>query len=270
MRGRVCLLSFLRCRSSPVTIDVVSRARSRIVELFSDCVLIAVNKPAGVSVIPERYRKDRSSIRETLEQSHNRLWTVHRIDRDTSGIVLFAKDRDTHRLLSVAFAQRTVAKTYHALVVGMPRWSEIVADSPLLVDGDARHRTLIDTARGKPSRTSFKVMERFSCCSLLEIVPTTGRTHQIRAHAAHIGHPIVADPLYGDGRPLFLSSFKYGYRKGAGPESALLDRLALHALCLCFVHPQTGEQSTLRAPYPKDFSAALNQLGKHASPSGRG
>ena len=222
------------------------------------------------------------------------LRPVHRIDKETSGIVLFAKTEEAFRGLSLQFQERTLTKIYHALVVGRPGWVEQDCDVPLLVDGDRRHRTIVHR-EGKPSRTFLKVLETFREFALVEAQPKTGRTHQIRAHLSYMGHPIVGDALYRGGEGLYLSAFKRGYKgtsffsapskKGGGrekeasfsvgspqgstisqpvsKEKPLIGRLALHAVSLECRHPRTGELLRFEAPYPKDFAVALKQLRKY-------
>ncbi len=185
---------------------------------------------------------------------------VHRLDKDTSGVLVFARDAGTHRTLNGAFGTRAVRKIYHALVSGPPDWDETGCSLPLRVDGDRQHRTIVDAHSGKPSSTSFRVLARYRHRALVEAIPETGRTHQIRVHLASLGHPVVADPLYGDGRPLLLSSFKRGWKGDPHDERPLLARTALHACSMEFVHPANGNAVRIEAPYPRDFRASVSQL----------
>lgn len=232
--------------------------------LFADDGLVAVNKPAGVSSVHDSARPNEPDLHALLEPQFGQLWPVHRLDRDTSGVILFALDEATHRALSERFEGRAVIKTYHAIVVGSPSWEERTADAPLLVDGDRRHRTLIDATRGKPAVTHFRVLQRLKRFTLVEAIPETGRTHQIRVHAALLGNPVAVDELYGDGKPIFLSQLKRDYRANDEHEIPLIGRLGLHAFRLELAHPATGEPLHIEAPYPKDFNATVKQLAKLA------
>ncbi len=240
----------------------MKNSRKAIQVLFEDNDLIAVAKPAGIPSVHDGNRPKDADLVSLLEPAYGRLWPVHRLDRDTSGVILFARNEDAHRALSAQFEDRDVHKIYHAILAGTPAWDERTADAPLLPDGDRRHRTLVDANKGKPARTQFQVLQRLKRFALVEAAPETGRTHQIRAHAAMLGLPVAVDTLYGDGKPIYLSQFKRNYRANAAEEIPLIGRLALHALRIQFTHPVGGEVLEVEAPYPKDFNATVNQLGK--------
>ncbi len=210
--------------------------------LWSDETLFVVNKPAGLLVIPGGYGEE-ENLRQMLESVYGRVWIVHRLDRYTSGILVVARTTSAHRALNTQFEKHRVHKTYHALVNGVPQWDDLTVDRPLQPNGDRRHRTVV-SEKGKPSRTEIKVLERFNGCALVEATPKTGRTHQIRAHLAASGHPIVADRLYR-GHPL---------------ASRSIDRPALHALSIEIDHPTTGQTMHFEAPYPADLATTLEQL----------
>lgn len=230
---------------------------AEILVLWSDEALLAVNKPAGLPTLPDGWVQDAPYLVGVLQPRFGRLWVVHRLDRGTSGVILLARTAAAHRSLNMQFDGRQVAKVYHALVCGVPAWLEQTADLPLRPDGDRRHRTVVDARRGKPAVTHCRVLESFAGCALVEARPETGRTHQIRAHLAALGHPIAADALYG-GEPLLdpLSS---------GP---LIERPALHAWSLAIAHPTTGALLHFEAPYPDDFAGALAVLRDAEKPGG--
>jgi RluA family pseudouridine synthase len=234
--------------------------------VFCDEALVAINKPAGVSSAHDGARPDEPTLVDMLRAELGEVWPVHRLDRDTSGVMVFARTEDSHRHLSLQFEQRETEKVYHALVKGRPRQNEQVINAPLLADADRKHRTVVDAARGKPAITRARMLQALGPINLpitlMEARPETGRTHQIRAHLAMATLPIVCDPLYGDGEPVYLSSFKKDYRPRGDEERPLIARMALHAFCLSLRHPQTGQALRLEAPYPKDFGAAVKQLGK--------
>ena len=243
--------------------------QTRLPVLFEDESMLAVNKPAGLLSLPDGYIPDAPDLLTVLQPSFGDLWIVHRLDRETSGVVVLARNEKAHAALNGQFETRQVSKVYHALVSGNPIWTERSISAPLRVDADRYHRTLIDQDEGKPAETSFKVLERFGRQSkrytLVEAHPLTGRTHQIRVHLAALGVPVAVDALYGTKTPIMLSDIKRGYRGDPETERPLLDRLGLHACQLTVQHPVTGEPITFEAPYSRDIAATLNQLRKHAA-----
>jgi RluA family pseudouridine synthase len=230
--------------------------------LYSDAAIVVVLKPSGWLAIPDRYDPNAPVALNSLESELGKLFVVHRIDKDTSGLLVYARNPEAHKILSEQFASRLVEKHYLAIVHGLPESDEWLCDKPLLADADRLHRTIIDTRRGKPAFTRFVVKARYSDYSLVQALPETGRTHQIRVHAAATGYPILADPLYGDGKPLLLSKLKRGWKGDVFDERPLMSRTALHAEYLSFQHPQTGEKLEFVAPLPKDFAASVAQLEK--------
>jgi len=212
--------------------------------LFSDETIIVVNKPAGLSVLPEGWdaARDAPYLVKMLEAEYGKVWVVHRLDKFTSGVMVFARNADAHRNLNGQFEKREVEKVYHAIAVGVPPWDEKIAKHPLRVNVGHKHRTMVDDRNGIRAETRFRVLKRYRANVLLEARPMTGRTHQIRVHAYALGYPLLGDVLY------------------SAPHSDLIARPALHAHSLSFTHPQTNEKMTFNASYPKDFQSALTSV----------
>lgn len=230
--------------------------------IYSDSDIIVVNKRSGLLVAADRYDDQAPRLDLAVQKEAGEIWAVHRIDKDTSGLVVYARNADAHKALSEQFEKREVHKTYHCLVNGRPVWKEFHADYPLQVDGDKRHRT-IAAKGGKPSVTDFRLIGACGPFSWLEACPRTGRTHQIRAHLREMKLTIVADPLYsGNQRGVYLSDFKRKWNGIEEEERPLLSRLALHAYAITFRHPGTGTEVSFTAPYPRDLEAVRKQLAK--------
>ena len=231
--------------------------------IYNDDDIVVLNKRSGLLIAADRYDPEAPRLDLLAEQEFGKLYAVHRIDKDTSGIVIYAKNPDAHRNLCMQFENREVHKTYHCLVWGHPLWTDETVNLKLLPDGDSRHRTTINSRFGKPSVTEFHNIGSCGPFSWIEAKPLTGRTHQIRAHLQAINFSIVCDPLYsGNQKPVKLSDFKKKYNGDTEEEKPLLSRLALHAYKLEITHPKTGEKMTFTAPYQKDMDALRKQLAK--------
>jgi tRNA pseudouridine32 synthase / 23S rRNA pseudouridine746 synthase len=201
--------------------------------LHEDQWLIAIDKPAGLLAVPGRYGDRQDSVLTRLRLQGKPVFPVHRLDQETSGILLLAKDRQTHRQLSQQFQQRQVYKKYDAVLAGEISQTQGVIELPLWGDPTDRPRQKVDWQRGKPSVTRYRVIEKTAAGTRVEFVPVTGRSHQLRVHATEgLGVPILGDRLYG---------CRYGFQAGG-------DRLHLHAQELHFDHPQTGRRLAVTTP----------------------
>ncbi len=227
--------------------------------LHVDEAILVVNKPPGLPTLPDGYNSAVPHLKSLLEPDFGRLWIVHRLDRQTSGVIVLARSAAAHRHLNLQFERRQVVKTYHALVLGIPTWDEQTIRLPLRANGDRRHRTVVDPKNGKPAVTELKVKQRSEDkIALIEAVPRTGRTHQIRAHLAAIGYPLAADELYGGGKAFFLSQIQPIASKDDTP---LIERAALHSVSLELIHPDQLNNLIFPAPYADDFVQVVNLLG---------
>ena len=222
---------------------------------------IALNKPSGLLSIPDREGKD-ISLKKMLIEKYDNIFTVHRLDKGTSGLIVFAKNEEAHKHLSRQFEERQTEKIYCGLVLGSPTDKKGTIDVPI-AEHPAKKGLMTVHRNGKESLTDFEVLEDFKIFSWIQFRIHTGRTHQIRVHAKHIGHPVVCDELYGDGNPVLLSSLKHKFKlsKNELEERPLLHRLALHAKNLNFTNTN-GELIKSEAPLPKDLRALLQQLRK--------
>lgn len=222
---------------------------------------VVLNKPAGTLSIPDRTQSS-ESLKEWMQKKWGNIFTVHRLDRDTSGLIVFAKHAQSHQFLSMAFEDRKVEKFYLGIINGTLVDKRGVIDAGI-AEHPAKNGKMMVHKKGKTSVTEYQVLEEFGWYSKVQFQIHTGRTHQIRVHMQYLGHPIVCDELYGDGRPVFISSFKRNFKlsKSEEEERPILNRLGLHAQSLRF-EDQTGKEYTLEAPLPKDMKALLQQLKK--------
>jgi 23S rRNA pseudouridine1911/1915/1917 synthase len=230
--------------------------------IFESDTIIAFSKPSGLRSIPDRFNAELPCLHRLAEAQYGKLYIVHRLDKDTSGVICFAKDEATHKYLSALFQGRDIEKYYWAIVAGKPMQQKGSIEQPI-----AEHPTqkgkMVVFKKGKPSHTDYKVLKTWNGYSLLELQIHTGRTHQIRVHLEYLGTPVLCDPLYGSPLPLLLSSIKKKYKLSMKEmeEKPLLNRLALHAHRITFTSPE-GEVITIEAPIPKDFDASIKQLDK--------
>jgi RluA family pseudouridine synthase len=275
--GKYTIVSGLPIKlSSPAT-----REFWEIPILFEDEHLLALDKPSGLLVSPDRADPERPNLMKLLHagiaegkpwassRSLSYLMNAHRLDSDTSGVILLAKSKPVLVQLADLFGSEKPAKEYVALVQGTPAEPQFETDAKLGPDPLKPGIIRVEQKRGKRARTLFEVLERFSRWTLLKCRPVTGRTHQIRVHLRWLRLPIVADSLYG-GSPLLLSRLKSNFHLKAGrTERPLLSRPALHAERLELAHPVTGAMLTIIAPWPKDLTVAVNYLRRYAGVESR-
>lgn len=222
--------------------------------LFQDSYLAVVSKPAGMVVHPAAGHREGTLVNAALYSLEGlsgvggvqRPGIVHRLDRDTSGLLVLAKDDSTHLLLQRMVKERALKRLYLALVHGVPESPLGTVDAPVGRDPRDRKKMAVTSRGGRPSVTHFQVREDFGDASLLEVELETGRTHQIRVHMAFIGHPVVGDTTYG--------------KRGRLERELGLSRQFLHAHRLLFTHPVTGEDLRFEDPLPEELAGALERL----------
>lgn len=231
--------------------------------IFENDDFVAVNKEPGMLTIPDRHDETQLSLYKILTQKYGKIFIVHRLDRDTSGLILFAKTEATHKYLSKLFEQRHIEKKYFGIVRGsMPEKkgsiNEPIAEHPF------RKGEMAVNKKGKPSLTDYEVQEDHGIYSLVQFHIHSGRTHQIRVHTKFVGHPIICDSVYGDSKPILLSSFKKKYKLSQHDEEErpIINRLALHSHSLSFTDLHR-KKHFIEAPLPKDMKALLQQLEKN-------
>lgn len=250
--------------AQPIPLDIV----------YEDRYLLVVDKPAGMVVHPGSGVREGTLANALLAHCKDlsgiggvvRPGIVHRLDKGTSGLIVVAKDDRTHLALSEALKAREVKRTYEAVVWGGPAEAGKIET---LIGRSSRDRKKMAVLRrtGRQAITSFKVIETFAFAARLEVRLETGRTHQIRVHLAHVGHPVFGDPTYGGRRR------KYGSLSSSKMEEArglleLIGRQALHAARLSFVHPQTDKRMDFKAPVPQDMERLLRALRQGSAKGG--
>lgn len=242
--------------------------------LYEDDAIVAVNKPSGLLITPDRWDRGIVTLQDMLREylrrktdvgDHPNIRVVHRLDKDTSGVVLLAKGVKAQSYLSKQFEKGEISKTYYAIVRGNIAETDGMINEPLM-ESPKKPGTMVVNEKGKKSITLFKVLERYGEFTLVEANPLTGRTHQVRVHFADKGYPLAIDPIYGDSQPVFLSGLKKNYKqKPSEPEKPVINRLSLHAFRISFKEPTEEKTLVLEAPLPKDFSRMLKYLRKYAS-----
>jgi RluA family pseudouridine synthase len=239
--------------------------------IYKDDDIIVINKPAGVSVTKDR--SGEPQLEDFLgpqlgEEQTTRLRLVHRLDKDTSGAMILARNRAAQQLFAGYFENRQVKKTYLALVKAAVRTYEGVIDAPIGRDRKNPELMRINHRDGKESITQWRLLADFGLVSLLAVSPLTGRTHQIRVHLPSIGFRLAIDPMYGTSEPIMLSDFKRDYQLGNNQfEKPLIDRLTLHAyqIEIPYLAPgfTGGSNSIFVAPLDRKFAATIKMLTKY-------
>jgi RluA family pseudouridine synthase len=250
-----------------------NRRPERAEVLLDEEHFLVVAKPAGVATVPDRFDKGRGTIVDVVERLLKRAdpaaprpVVVHRLDRDTSGCLVLAKDRETARILMEDFRERRVAKSYVAIVIGAPQPPAGEVSFQVAPDRFRPGAMAIVEKRGKECVDAYETLETFRGLSLVRVFPKTGRTHEVRLALKHLGTPCAVDRLYGGRDPILLSSFKRGYRTGRGRrEAPLIDRLTLHSASIEFPRPGGEGGVRVECPLPRDFESTLRQLRRYAA-----
>ena len=211
--------------------------------IYSDDDIIVLNKRSGILIAADRYNPDAPRLDLLAEKEFGKLYAVHRIDKDTSGLLMIAKNNRSHESLSRQLAEHSITRKYMALVYNNFSEDEGTVDAPIGRDPRNRLRRAVVSENSRRAVTHWRVMERFGRYTLIEASLETGRTHQIRVHMAYINHPLVGDLLYG---PKKQTLFDKGQ--------------LLHAGVLGFVHPSTGEYMEFSSPLPEEFEQVLEKL----------
>ena len=233
--------------------------------IFEDDSIIVINKPAGLIVHPGSGNKD-NTLANALAYHYKKLSSInnlrpgiiHRLDKNTSGVIVIAKTDSAHIKISKQFSSRSVKKIYYALVWGKIKDKGII-EGLIIRDNFNRTKFKMSDSRGKPSKTTYYLENYFEPLSLVKLKPETGRTHQIRVHLNSIGHPIFSDDEYSGGKKRIMS-YHVKYVQTLKKLFKLIDRVALHAEKIEFRHPENNKKVSFSAPFPDDFNKAVELL----------
>ncbi len=236
--------------------------------VYEDSDVIVVNKPAGMVVHPARGNLRGTLVNallyhcKTLAKSDDfrRPGVVHRLDKDTTGLLVFARSYKAHLGLAQQVEKRSMKRKYLAVVWGSVETKEGRIDAPIGRHTFDRKKMAVTPFASRPAFTDFKVLERFGAATYLQLTLGTGRTHQIRVHLSHLGHPLVGDPTYSGRKPALLTSLGIGSLRSLEDLLRIISRQALHAAGLGFIHPVTGEKVEFTSPLPHDMERVLEYL----------
>ena len=274
MNGRAARPSLRLKEADQVVVEVPPRRASPLEPearpltiVHEDDALLVLDKPAGLVVHPGAGVQSGTLVHALLHHvpaiatvgGEGRPGIVHRLDKDTSGLLVVAKTEEAYLALVEAMRERRVTRVYHALVWGDPGPNHGLIDLPIGRDPKDRKRMAVVRQGGRPSRTHWKVIERFGLATLVEVRLETGRTHQIRVHLAAVRHPVLGDPIYG-GRVRKSLSLRPSERSLADALLRAMRRQALHAASLEFTHPVSGGPLRFESPIPEDLARALELL----------
>jgi 23S rRNA pseudouridine955/2504/2580 synthase/23S rRNA pseudouridine1911/1915/1917 synthase len=230
--------------------------------VFEDEYIIALNKPSGLLSIPDRFDANKLNAFGLLKATNEELFVIHRIDKETSGLLVFAKTRESHKQLNQLFEDHLINKTYLCVVESFPEIPKGIIDKPIAHSPSQTGKMMIHP-KGKQSQTKYELIEKFNKFSLIHAEPITGRTHQIRVHMASIGCPILCDPLYSLRDTVTIADIKRKAQiNDEGEIHPLMARTALHAFKMDF--QLFNKSYNLEAELPKDMKALLAQLKKWA------
>ncbi|MCC6815433.1 MAG: RluA family pseudouridine synthase [Saprospiraceae bacterium] len=229
--------------------------------LYEDSDFLILNKPSGILSIPDRFDLEKVNLASMLIQNYESILPVHRLDKDTSGTIIFAKNAETHRVLNEKFENRDIDKRYHAICEGLPPEDSGIINAPIS-HSHTKSGLMTIHPKGKESITKFKLIQNWKKFSLLECKPETGRTHQIRLHLSYIGCPIIGDPFYGNIQTINIHDLKRHSKLSKNEENfkPILQRTALHSYSISFAY--NSKKYSFEAPYPKDMKALIYQLNK--------